>query len=185
MSPFGLAKRNEELFKIIRGNVRTPREVEGDLYAMATCNDVGGRQLLEFMHEFGLDSIDPLAEAIIERSEKATRAAIERLPDGVYENEVYSDGFPDPVLLKARVTVAGSELTVDHTGSSPQSRYGINVVMNYTHAYSTFAVRSCLNPEQPRNLAHPRSYGNYARILGKYVREEGVIPIEDAIRNLR
>jgi len=63
-------ERNEELFKIIRGNVRTPREVEGDLYAMASCNDVGGTQLLEFMREFGLDSIDPLAKAIIDRAER-------------------------------------------------------------------------------------------------------------------
>ena len=46
---FSRGERNEELFKIIRGNVRTPREVEGDLYAMASCNDVGGAQLLEFM----------------------------------------------------------------------------------------------------------------------------------------
>jgi N-methylhydantoinase B len=148
---FQRGERNEELFKIIRGNVRTPREVEGDLYAMASCNDVGGSQLLEFMREFKLDSIDPLARAIIDRSERATRAAIERLPDGVYENEVFSDGFPDPVLLKARVTVDGSELTVDHTGSSPQSRYGINVVMNYTHAYTSFAVKCAISPEVPHN----------------------------------
>ena len=43
---------------------------------------------------------------------------------------------------------------------------------------------SGLNPEQPRNLAHPRAYGNYPRILGKYVREEKVIPLEDAIRKM-
>jgi N-methylhydantoinase B len=148
---FSRGERNQELFKIIRGNVRTPREVEGDLYAMASCNDVGGSQLLEFMREFKIESIDPLAQAIIERSERATRAAIERLPDGVYDNEVFSDGFPDPVLLKARVTVQGSELTVDHTGSSPQSRYGINVVMNYTHAYTSFAVKCAISPEVPHN----------------------------------
>src|SRR5213592_3551255 len=75
-------KRNEELFKIIRANVRTPDEVEGDLYAMTSCNDVGGARLLEFMREFGLASIDPLAEAIIERSEAAMRAAISAVPDG-------------------------------------------------------------------------------------------------------
>jgi N-methylhydantoinase B len=144
-------ERNEELFKIIRGNVRTPREVEGDLYAMASCNDVGGTQLLEFMREFSLDSIDPLAQAIIDRSERATRAAIERLPDGVYDNEVFSDGFEEPVLLKARVTVDGGELYVDHSGSSPQSRYGINVVMNYTHAYTSFAVKCAISPEVPHN----------------------------------
>jgi N-acyl-D-amino-acid deacylase len=31
---------------------------------------------------------------------------------------------------------------------------------------------------------HPRSYGNFARLLGKYVREEKVIPLEEAIRKL-
>ena len=148
---FARGQRNEELFKLLLANVRTPREVEGDLYAMASCNDVGGAQLLEFMREFDLDSIDPLAEAIIDRSERATRGAIERLPDGVYENEVYSDGFPDPVLLKATVTIDGSNLIVDHAGSSPQSRYGINVVMNYTHAYTSFAVKCAISPEVPHN----------------------------------
>src|SRR5579864_3562214 len=148
---FQHGERNEELFKIIRGNVRTPREVEGDLYAMASCNDVGGNQLLEFMREFNLESIDPLAEAIIDRSERATRSAIGQLPDGVYTNEMWSDGFEEPVLLKATVTVAGDELTVDHAGSSPQSRYGINVVMNYTHAYTSFAVKCAISPEVPHN----------------------------------
>jgi N-methylhydantoinase B len=151
MKLFHHGQRNEELFKIIRGNVRTPREVEGDLYAMASCNDVGGSQLLEFMREFSLDSIDPLAEAIIDRSERATRAAIARLPDGVYEHEVMSDGYEEPVRLKARVTVDGDELYVDHTGSSPQSRYGINVVLNYTHAYTSFAVKCAISPEVPHN----------------------------------
>ncbi len=144
-------QRNEELFKLVKANVRTPREVEGDLYAMATCNDVGGSQLLEFMREFKLDSIDPLADAIIDRSDSATRAAIARLPDGVYENEVYSDGYEEPVLLKATVTVDGDRLLVDHAGSSPQSRYGINVVMNYTHAYTSFAVKCAISPEVPHN----------------------------------
>jgi N-methylhydantoinase B len=148
---FQRGERNEELFKLLTANVRTPREVEGDLYAMASCNDVGGNQLLEFMREFKLDSIEPLAEAIIGRSERATRAAIARLPDGIYENEMYSDGFDEPVLLKAKVTIAGDELTVDHAGSSPQSRYGINVVLNYTHAYTSFAVKCAISPEVPHN----------------------------------
>jgi N-methylhydantoinase B len=148
---FVAGERNHELFKIIRANVRTPREVEGDLYAMASCNDVGGARLLEFMHEFELDSIDPLAEAIIGRSERAMREAIRALPDGVYENEMWSDGFEQPVLLKARVTVDGDRLTVDHAGSSPQSRFGINVVMNYTHAYTSFAVKCAISPEVPHN----------------------------------
>jgi N-methylhydantoinase B len=148
---FFAGKRNDELFKIIRANVRTPDEVEGDLYAMTSCNDVGGARLLEFMREFELDSIDPLAEAIISRSEAAMRSAILDVPDGVYENELWSDGFEAPVLIKAKITVEGDELFVDHKGSSPQSRYGINVVLNYTHAYTSFAVKAAISPEIPHN----------------------------------
>jgi N-methylhydantoinase B len=151
MKLFDAGQPNETLFRLIRGNVRTPDEVEGDLHAMTTCNDVGGRRLLEFLDEFGLESIDPLADQIIERSERAMRAAISAIPDGEYENEVWSDGFEEPVLLKARVIVTGDELTVDHSGSSPQSRYGINVVLNYTHAYTSFAIKCAISPEVPHN----------------------------------
>jgi N-acyl-D-amino-acid deacylase len=31
---------------------------------------------------------------------------------------------------------------------------------------------------------HPRAYGNFARLLGRYVRDEGVLPLEEAIRKL-
>src|SRR5919199_965517 len=148
---FFAGQRNEELFKIVRANVRTPDEVEGDLYAMTSCNDVGGARLLEFMREFELDSIDPLSEAIISRSEAAMRAAISAVPDGEYDNELWSDGFEEPVLIKANVAVKGDELFVDHAGSSPQSRYGINVVLNYTHAYTSFAVKAAISPEVPHN----------------------------------
>jgi N-methylhydantoinase B len=54
--------------------------------------------------------------------------------------------------------VAG-EITVDYAGSSGASPYGINVVKNYTHAYTTFAVRSVLNPDIPNN------FGSLAPIL--------------------
>ncbi len=40
------------------------------------------------------------------------------------------------------------------------------------------------DPATARSLTHPRSYGNFPRVLGKYVREEKVIPLEDAIRKM-
>jgi N-acyl-D-amino-acid deacylase len=45
---------------------------------------------------------------------------------------------------------------------------------------------SSMAPEPPftDQGTHPRAYGNFARLLGKYVREEGVIPLEDAIHKL-
>ena len=40
------------------------------------------------------------------------------------------------------------------------------------------------DPANPDGLTHPRSYGNYPRILGKYVREEKVLTLEDAVRKM-
>ncbi len=41
-----------------------------------------------------------------------------------------------------------------------------------------------IDPEHAQGLTHPRAYGNYPRILGKYVREEKVLTLEDAIRKM-
>lgn len=40
------------------------------------------------------------------------------------------------------------------------------------------------DPERAGAMVHPRSYGTYPRILGRYVRDEGVIPLEDAVRKM-
>jgi dihydroorotase/N-acyl-D-amino-acid deacylase len=40
------------------------------------------------------------------------------------------------------------------------------------------------DPDSARGLTHPRAYGNYTRILGKYVRDERVLPLEEAIRKM-
>lgn len=40
------------------------------------------------------------------------------------------------------------------------------------------------DPETARGLTHPRAYGTFTRILGKYVRDENVITLEDAIRKM-
>jgi N-methylhydantoinase B len=103
------------------------------------------------MREFGLETIDPLADEIIERSERAMRAAIAALPDGVYENAVFSDGYEEPVRLQVRIEKRGDEMLVDWAGSSPESKRGINVVLNYTHAYTTYALKCALAPEVPNN----------------------------------
>ena len=142
---------NAELFKIIRANVRTPNETVGDLYAQTSSNAVGARELLHFMDEFGLDSIDALAAEIISRSERAMRQAIRALPNGRYENESWSDGYDEPIRIKVTVNVEDEDLYIDFTGSSPQSSRGINVVLNYTHAYASFAIKAAVSPEVPHN----------------------------------
>jgi len=142
---------NEELLKIIRANVRTPDETVGDLYAQTACNAVGARSLLQMMGEFGLASIDPLADEIIARSERAMRDSIRQLPNGRYQHELWSDGFAEPLRINVTVTVEDEDIYIDFGGSSPQSHLGINVVLNYTRGYASFAMKAAINPEVPHN----------------------------------
>ncbi len=142
---------NEELLRIVRANVRTPFEVVGDLYAQAGSNDVGGARLLEMMEEFDLPDVEALSDEVCSRSEAAMREAISELPDGVYEHETSTDGFDEPIKLAVAVRVEGDELTVDYEGSSPQSERGINVVLNYTAAYTTFGIKCAISPDVPNN----------------------------------
>jgi N-acyl-D-amino-acid deacylase len=41
-----------------------------------------------------------------------------------------------------------------------------------------------LDPDSARGLVHPRSYGTFARVLGKYVRTDSVLTLEDAVRKM-
>jgi N-methylhydantoinase B len=142
---------NEDLFRMIRANVRAPFEVVGDLYAQAGSNDLGGARLLDMIEEFDLGDIEELSDEVCNRSERAMREAIETLPDGIYENEAYMDGFDEPIRLYVSIRVEGDEMVVDYEGSSPESERGINVVLNYTAAYTTFGVKCAISPEVPNN----------------------------------
>jgi N-methylhydantoinase B len=148
---FRRGEPNEELLRLIRANVRAPFEVVGDLYAQAGSNDVGGARLLETIEEFDLGDIESLSDEICARSEQAMREAIEALPEGVYKNEAYTDGFDEPIRLAISIRVEGDEMHIDYDGSSPESDRGINVVLNYTAAYTTFGVKCAISPEVPNN----------------------------------
>lgn len=151
MKLFDRGEPNQVLMQIVRVNVRQPDEVIGDFYAQTASNDAGGRALIEMMDEFDLDSIDAVAEEIIRRSETAVRAEIRTLPSGAWSSETWSDGFEEPILIRCQVKIAGEEIYIDFTGSSPQSTRGINVVLNYTHAYASFAVKAAICPDVPHN----------------------------------
>jgi N-methylhydantoinase B len=151
MKLYDAGRPNDALMAIIRANTRLPDMVLGDFHAQIAGGAVGGERLLEFMTEFGLERLEPLADEIIGRTERAMRQAIRALKPGVYTNEVTSDGFDEPIIIRARCEIRGDELLVDYAGSSPASRRGVNVVMNYTEAYTTYGVKVIVSPDVPNN----------------------------------
>ena len=145
---------NELLFDIIRHNVRTKDEVLGDIAAQVSSGKVGADRLQLLCDRHGLDDIDELSAEIIARSEAATRDSIRKLKGGTYHGESRFD-IPGgaEILLKCAMSIDAEEGTVhiDFDGSSGASPHGVNVVLNYTHAYATFALRSTLDPDLPNN----------------------------------
>jgi N-methylhydantoinase B len=148
---FRRGKANETLLEIVRTNVREPQQVIGDIFSFAAANDTGSKRLIAMMKEFGIEQLDDLAAFIIEHSRIATIERIRELKQGTYHNELTMDGYDRPVTLRAALTVGNDNIHVDYTGTSPASSHGINVVLNYTKAYTCFGVKCVVAPDIPNN----------------------------------
>jgi len=146
--------RNEDVWNFILSNVRQPEHMAGDLHAQIASGQVGAQRLQTLCDSRGFDDIQDLADEIIRRSEEATRRSIRALPAGTYRAHSVldlADGSEIDIHVAVTVDPDRGEILVDYSGSSPASPAGINVVKNYTHAYTTFAIRSVVNPEIPNN----------------------------------
>ena len=144
---------NEDLFRIIRMNVRVPDIVIGDLEAQLAANVITERRLVEFMNAQGLGDLDPLFEEIWTRSDRAMAEAVAAMPDGRYEGEAEADGFDTPLKLKCVITIDGEDLNVDCTGSSPQDQFGINTTKRWSFAEIAFGCICVARPSSPVNGA--------------------------------
>jgi 5-oxoprolinase (ATP-hydrolysing)/N-methylhydantoinase A len=99
-----------------------------------------------------MDDLEALAMVVQGRAERAMREAIRRIPDGVYESEIWNDGLGTPERYPVRITVAGDELAADFTGAPPQTRRGgSNCTLGYTQAHVTYPLKCMLSSEVPGN----------------------------------
>jgi N-methylhydantoinase B len=146
-------KVDETLTRIIRGNVREPDQLIGDIYALATCNEIGHRRLIDMMTEFSLTDLNGIAEFILVNSRRATLERIAALPQQSATGEMKMDGFDRPITLKVKVSVEGDRIVSDFTGSSGLDKKGINCPLVYAKAYACYALKVAIAPEIPNNAA--------------------------------
>lgn len=144
---------NETVLEMIRWNVRTPENVIGDIRSQIAANHVCAEQVCRMLAAYELDSLDDLADEIIARSEQSIRTAIAQVPDGTYRAQGIIEQMADreEIVIQAAVTIAGSDITVDLSGSSAQVDWGGNVVYNFTYAYVHMAIKSIFDPDIPNN----------------------------------
>ena len=142
---------NDTLLDFVHHNCRESKQVEGDIYALANCNDVGGRRLIAMMEQYNIVELDELAKTIIESTKTAMRKAISKLPTKKVFNQMTTDGYDKEIILKASFEVCGDKVVVDFDGTSPISDFGINVPKCYTDAYTSFGVKCVIAPDVPNN----------------------------------
>ncbi|MCP3887865.1 MAG: hydantoinase B/oxoprolinase family protein, partial [Desulfobulbaceae bacterium] len=146
-------KLNESIVNMIRWNVRTATEFDGDIRSQVAANHICSQKIIEMMEDEGLDTLDDLADEIIDRTEISMRKAIEKITDGTYAHEGIIEGAGDKpdIPIKLTVKVEGSNIHVDFDGTSKQVNWGVNVVYNFTYAYVFMAIKSAFDPGIPIN----------------------------------
>jgi len=144
---------DKTLIRMIRGNVRTPDQTVGDCYALATCNEIGHRRLIDMMTEFDLSHLDDIAEFILENSRRATLECINALPRAKASGEMAIDGYSQPVNLCVSLDIQQDRIVCDFEGTSGLDKKGINVPLVYTKAYACFALKCAIAPQIPNNAA--------------------------------
>jgi N-methylhydantoinase B/oxoprolinase/acetone carboxylase alpha subunit len=145
---------NDEMFRLITRNVRTPEKVMGDLRAQISANHVGAAGIRRMMDEFDLTSLTELSDAVSTRSEQALRTAIATLPYGTVTHEVLheiTDVSGARLKLALRLELSEQGARLDFTGTSPQVAKPINAVLNITRAYCVFPFIAMLCPDLPMN----------------------------------
>jgi N-methylhydantoinase B len=147
-------QRNEGVLALITANSRAPAERLGDLEAQLAAQRVGERRLLALVATHGEARVQQHPEALMDYSRRMTEAVIADIPDGVYrfEDALGGDGQREariPICVK--ITVLGSQMTVDFSGSAPQVAGNVNAVEAVVRSATWYCVRLLAQEDVPVN----------------------------------
>jgi N-methylhydantoinase B len=144
----------EDLLELLLANMRTPEVRMGDLRAQLASAHVAEERLSELVRRLGADALEAGFDAVLEYAERRARAALAEVPDGVYhaEDALEGDGITtDDIPIRATVTIAGDGMTVDFTGTAPQTRGNVNCAIGVCRSSCCFALRILLPADVPQN----------------------------------
>jgi N-methylhydantoinase B len=152
---YSRGKLQQDILEIIRWNSRAPEQVWGDIQAQIAGCHFGEKQVKELLEKYGVKTIDACIREMYDHSERITRLAIERIPDGTWTAEDFMDSNgidPDKTIkTKVTVTIKGSDITLDFTGSDPEQQGPMNGLWVTTLSAARMAVKALTSPELPAN----------------------------------
>jgi N-methylhydantoinase B len=133
---FNQGARNEDLYRVIVRNSRTPESFAGDLDSEVAACQMGARRLKGLFERYGTEVVAACFEALVQRcADTFRREILPRIPDGTYEFEDYieHDGIdpPHPHVLRMTMTKTADKIVCDLNGTGPQARGPINHAGDY------------------------------------------------------
>ncbi len=145
----------EDIWNIIRWNSRAPDAVWGDIQALIAGCRYAEKQVIALLKKYGLDTVSACIREMYDYSERITRLAIEKIPDGTWIAEDYLDSngidLDKPVKTMVTVTIRESDITVDFTGSAPEQRSPMNGLWVATLSAVRTTIKSLTTPQLPLN----------------------------------
>ena len=147
---------NEQLWRVILANHRTPRNSWGDFHAMIGALNIGERRMAELVARYDLATVVEGAHLLIDYTERRLRAEIAELPEGSFAASltVEDDGVgTEPFDVQVKLVIRDGRIIADFTGSSPQVRGPMNCTFVVAAAALYNAVFSVTDPldQIPRN----------------------------------
>ncbi len=142
---------NDLLVDILTANLREPQETLGDIRSQFSAYHACRDRLFRLLDEEELDDLEAFSDDVLDRSEASLRRAISAIPDGTYTDMLTADGFDHPLDIHCKVTISGSDITVDFAGTAEQIEFPVNSPMTFTTAYSCYAIKCALDPGTPIN----------------------------------
>jgi N-methylhydantoinase B len=140
----------EDVLDLVWNNVRFPKGVKIDNYAMlAACKRCDDR-IVALVEKYGRDTLLDCVQQMIDRTERAVREEIRKIPDGTYYGESATDDdgteLDVPVWVRVAITVKGDEMTLDFSKSDRQRKGFINCIYAVTFADAMAAAILTMDP---------------------------------------
>lgn len=117
---------NTDIMDTLLNMVRAPEMVALDLSSMIAANNVARERMVALVDKYGPEPVDQACQMLVDQSEQSFRERLRELPDGRWESRQYFDIEEDTYRVLLAMTKKDDTLTFDFTGSSEQSKYGIN-----------------------------------------------------------
>jgi len=125
---YDAGRKVEPVWQILRSNIRIADLVVGDMEAQVAAARIGAERYSALLEQYGLETVTGAYEDLLDYSEKLMRDAISAIPDGTYNAKTYIDGYLDSedralkeLPIEVTLTVNGSDILVDLTGTAPQT----------------------------------------------------------------